>query len=94
MALGTCPDCAGKVSTTADACLHCGNTEFLVSTGRVVDEICTLCDGSGYRERRPSIDSQFDHLLPSKEKCGCSAGHWRCKEFKDLRDGSLHLEYL
>jgi hypothetical protein len=94
MALGACPECAGKVSTNADSCPHCGNMRFRVNTGRVVDKICTLCDGSGYRERPRSFDSQFDHLLPSKVRCGCSAGHWWCKEFKDLRDGSLHLEYL
>lgn len=42
MALGKCPECAGRVSTTAIACPHCGNTAFVGPTGKSVAEKCVL----------------------------------------------------
>jgi hypothetical protein len=101
MALGTCPECAGKVSTTADACPHCGNTHFRVDTGKFLYRPCPSCGGSGYIYSKPSHECHETiwegQIFPChqshfilREDCWCFGGRMRVEQFEDLRDGSIH----
>jgi len=74
MALGKCPDCDGKVSTTATVCPHCGNTQFDVRTGRLVDVVCFICNGTPREKACGLCHGSGQHEVP---------------EWKDLRDDSL-----
>jgi hypothetical protein len=77
MAIGPCPECGGKVSTTAVSCPHCGNTAFRVPTGKCSVVPCDVCRG----EVRKSGCS------------GCNSCNGKGKkiahEYRDSRDGSL-----
>ena len=43
--LVTCPTCKGMISSNANVCPHCGETEFTLDVYR--KEYCSKCDGAG-----------------------------------------------
>jgi hypothetical protein len=94
MAPGTCPECSGKVSTTADACPHCGNTRFLVSTGRFISKVCGRCGGSHVLKSTDPFLLDFHKRYPDTFWPNCTLCDWRGYQlielFEDLRDGSIH----
>jgi len=77
MSLGKCPECDGKVSTTADACPHCGNVRFRVPTGKTFGERCNWCAGL----------SRGMSCIICK-----GTGQVQHAEVRDLRDDSIHVE--
>lgn len=91
MALGTCPDCGGVVSTTASSCPHCGNTKFSVPTGRKVKIQCWCSsklfsgDLHGYVFQKIERDRFGPH--PCSD-CN-DTSYMEVDELRDVRDGSL-----
>jgi hypothetical protein len=77
MALGKCPECDGNVSTTAEACPHCGNVKFRVPTGKTFGERCNWCAGLSRVTSCPICKG---------------ARQVQRVEVRDLRDGSIHVE--
>ena len=86
MALGKCPECAGSVSTTAEACPHCGNTKFWVATGNRLEVQCSFCKGRGTWHVGDGFGTR-----PCDE-CN-TTGRVSVDQEKDLRDGSLRDGY-
>jgi hypothetical protein len=105
MALGTCPDCADKVSMNADACPHCGNTHFVEATGVVINRECADCRDraaaleAALRNARDSdayfvaLMNRIDERANQKECLRCHGrGVTLHYEKKDLRDGSTWID--
>jgi hypothetical protein len=76
--LGHCPTCAGKVSTTAHRCPHCGECsfqahrftlrtrpcEFCKGTGKQAEaDYCSSCHGHGYQCEHYTIDRRTGDLI-------------------------------
>jgi len=89
MAMGRCPECTASVSTTATACPHCGNTKFLVPTGKLITQTCNRCGGRKILFREPPYSPSAGSTY-NCDRCH-GIGQQQLAELKDLRDGSFHV---
>jgi hypothetical protein len=87
MALVSCPECGGRISSTAASCPRCGNTDFLQRTGRDVEVTCHLCYGTGTTTIGGGDSDYPESVLV------CFLCHGKKKlirtEFKDARTGNV-----
>jgi len=85
MALVTCADCKKDMSTSADACPHCGNKAFWEYNVERKEQKCEACRGAGYADlSSPNENSIW------VECRGCSgAGCQFLYAHRDIRNGTL-----
>jgi phage FluMu protein Com len=86
MAIGNCPECNGRVSSTAASCPHCGNIQFRSLTGTTLAGRCPRCKGSGVSALDEDTALRFGYSPCSS----CNAtGRIDLVESRNLVDGSL-----